>query len=80
MNTPYLDNEIYKLETYEKNDILSEQGKELLAEFKTIKQAFSLHAVSHRRELLKHYNDFVNMQYNMVGLDDSDISDFADWF
>ena len=46
MNTPNLDNEIDKLEAYRSNDILSEQGKELLAEFKEIKQAFSLTDVS----------------------------------
>mgnify|MGYP003662282755 CR=1 FL=1 len=45
MNTPNLDNEIDKLEAYMSNDILSEQGKELLAEFKEIKQAFSLNDV-----------------------------------
>ena len=55
MNTPNLDNEIDKLEAYRSNDILSEQGKELLAEFKEIKQAFSLNAVSHRREQLPEF-------------------------
>jgi hypothetical protein len=30
-------------------------------------------------ELLSQYNDFVNMQYHGVSLDDSDIKDFNDW-
>jgi len=60
MNTPNLDNEIDKLEAYKSNDILSEQGKELLLEFKEIKKAFSLHAVSHQRELLKAYTKWLD--------------------
>jgi hypothetical protein len=37
MKTPNLDNEINKLEVYKSNDILSEQGEDLLKEFKEIK-------------------------------------------
>lgn len=32
-----------------------------------------------QRELLSQYNDFVNVQYHGVSLDDSDINDFNYW-
>tara|TARA_R110000803_G_scaffold16034_1_gene44138 strand:+ start:845 stop:1099 length:255 start_codon:yes stop_codon:yes gene_type:complete len=47
---------------------------------KHVTEQLRLNNVNHQRELLKQYNDFINMQYQIVGLDDSDISDFADWF
>jgi hypothetical protein len=39
----------------------------------------TIQRVSQRSELLSQYNDFVNMQYHGVSLDDSDIKDFEDW-
>ncbi len=38
-----------------------------------------IYGVSQRSELLSQYNNFVNMQYHNVGLDDADITDFTDW-
>jgi hypothetical protein len=45
MKTPNLDNEIDRLEVYKSNDILSEQGEDLLKEFKEIKEQLSLNSV-----------------------------------
>ena len=30
-------------------------------------------------EILKQYNNYLNMQYQSSGYDDSDISDFLEW-
>ena len=38
-----------------------------------------LHNVSQQRELLSQYNDYLNMQYQSSGYDDTDISDFFEW-
>ena len=47
---------------------------------KELTKQLNLCGVSQRSELLKQYNEFVNMQDNGVNLDHSDISDSADWF
>tara|TARA_R110000782_G_C14657533_1_gene397483 strand:+ start:434 stop:697 length:264 start_codon:yes stop_codon:yes gene_type:complete len=39
----------------------------------------TIQSVSQRNEVLKHYNNFVNIQYHGVSLDDSDIKDFEYW-
>lgn len=44
-----------------------------------MKQSLSIPDVSQQRELLSQYNNFVNMQYHGVGLDNSDVEDFNDW-
>ena len=45
MKTPNLDYEIERLSLLERTNDLSEYGKELIAEYKAIKQALSLHNV-----------------------------------
>jgi len=42
-------------------------------------QQLLLYSVSQQRELLSQYNDYLNMQYQSSGYDDSDISDFFEW-
>lgn len=62
-----------------------ELSNDLVAPLKTLSEAISevkklsIHIVSQQREMLSQYNDFVNMQYQGVGLDDSDIKDFNHW-
>ena len=51
MKTPNLDHEIERLNLLERTNDLSEYGKELIAEYKAIKKALSLHNVSQQREL-----------------------------
>jgi hypothetical protein len=46
MKTPNLDHEIERLTLLERTNDLSEYGKELITEYKAIKQALSLHNVS----------------------------------
>ncbi len=55
MKTPNLDHEIERLNLLERTNDLSEYGKELIAEYKAIKKALSLHNVSQQRELLLAY-------------------------
>jgi hypothetical protein len=37
-----------------------------------------LHIISQQRELLIHYNSFVNMQYHGISLDNDDIESFLE--
>ena len=46
MDTKYLDEELEKLNLWDKKGELSEFGKEKLNEFRAIKQALNLHSVS----------------------------------
>ncbi len=48
MKTEYLDAEIEKLNLLERKDELTDWGKEMLIEFKEIKQALSIHNVMDR--------------------------------
>tara|TARA_R110002167_G_scaffold337103_1_gene544526 strand:- start:370 stop:621 length:252 start_codon:yes stop_codon:yes gene_type:complete len=43
------------------------------------KKQLTLTDVSQQRELLSQYNDYLNMQYQSSGYDDTDISDFFEW-
>lgn len=52
METPNLDHEIERLNLLETTNDLSEYGKELIAEYKAIKQALSLHNVVGQSEQL----------------------------
>lgn len=44
-----------------------------------VKENELLHSFSQKRELLSQYNNYLNMQYQSSGCDDSDISDFFEW-
>ena len=46
MKTPHLDNLINDLKSYDRNDMLSDNGRNQLNEYEAIKQALSLGAVS----------------------------------
>jgi hypothetical protein len=39
----------------------------------------NIFSVNQQRELLSQYNDYLNMQYQSSGYDDTDISDFFEW-
>jgi len=60
MKTPNLDHEIERLNLLERTNDLSEYGKELITEYKAIKEALSLHNVSQQRELLNALADKFN--------------------
>jgi len=45
METPHLDNLINDLKTYDRNDMLSDDGRNQLNEYEAIKQALSLGVV-----------------------------------
>jgi len=52
MKTKYLDAEIERLNLLERNDELTDWGKEMLIELKEIKQSLLIQRVSSRREQL----------------------------
>lgn len=45
MKTPYLDNLINDLKAYDRNDMLSDDGRNQLNEYEAIKQALGIGAV-----------------------------------
>lgn len=47
METPILDEEIDRLECYKKALDITKHGQEMLSEYKAIKEALSIHDVSH---------------------------------
>ena len=55
MKTPNLDHEIERLKLLERTNNLSKYGKELITEYKAIKEALSLYNVSQQHELLLAY-------------------------
>ena len=65
MKTPNLDHEIERLSLLERTNDLSEYGKELITEYKSIKQALSLHNVSQQRELFKSFLEKVVEEIEM---------------
>jgi hypothetical protein len=52
METPNLDNLINDLETYDRMDMLSDNGRNQLNEYRSIKQALRIHDVVGRSEQL----------------------------
>jgi hypothetical protein len=76
METPHLDNLINDLKAYDRNDMLSDDGRNQLNEYEAIKQALSLGVVVQQRELLVSYEKWK---------EDGDIKNLtaeqmADWF
>jgi hypothetical protein len=53
METPHLDNLINDLKSYDRNDMLSDEGRNQLNEYEAIKQALSLGDVVGQSEQLK---------------------------
>ena len=58
MKTPNLDNLINDLKTYDRNDMLSDDGRSQLNEYEAIKRALSLHDVSGELPLTKEHQCF----------------------
>ena len=54
-----------------------EKGEKMIEEY--AKKQLMLGGVSQQRELLSHYNSFVNMEYHGVCLDNDDIERFLEW-
>jgi len=80
MKTPNLDHEIQRLNLLERTNDLSEYGKELITEYKAIKEALSLHNVSQQRELLKKWWKYFDKESVAVNCNDEEreevINDF----
>ena len=77
MKTPNLDHEIERLNLLERTNDLSEYGKELITEYKAIKQALSLHNVSQQRELLPAFLE--RKDFDIITLKTAGTSVLKDW-
>lgn len=73
MKTPHLDNLINDLKAYEKNDMLSDNGRTQLNELEAIKRALSLDVIAGQSELLKalyekHYEEtgYISMTQDLA--------------
>jgi hypothetical protein len=67
METPNLDNLINDLETYDRMDMLSDNGRNQLNEYRKIKQALRIHDVVGRSEQLP-CGDCKPMEYDVEGI------------
>lgn len=72
MNTPHLDHEIERLTLLERTNDLSTYGKELINEYKAIKEQLRLHNVSGSAYLCKNVNgdDAIVFAENIAGVFD----------
>jgi hypothetical protein len=67
MKTPNLDNIINDLKIYERNNMLSNNGRNQLNEYEAIKRALSQHDVSEQSKLLIAFADWVFDQPKHLG-------------
>ena len=68
MKTPNLDNLINDLKAYDRNNMLSDDGRNQLNEYEAIKRALSLYDVVYRSEQLKAVQKLKDFAYEVCPL------------